>query len=790
VAVSLRSLRVTADFDPSGYVRGASQKSGADEKMVASGNQLTGSLQQTDRRLGESSTALERFKAKTIEGYRETAAFQKAQADLNRFMGTGKLTVDEYEKSLAGIHRRYGQLQPALNDNNRLMVQNIASAGQMRASLVNLGQQAQDVFVTLAAGQNPLQILIQQGTQIATIFAATPGGVSGVLGAAGRAIAGLVTPTAAATVGAAALAVGFGVLVARAIEAEGAVRRFDVQLRGLGRSGEATGEDMLLAARRLRDVGLAQAEAEQALRTARRQGLTSAGAERVVRTGQNLIPVLGEGAPEQFMSAVASRSVDSLGRMAQQLGVVSAAEIVAAREAARFGNEIRILDEWVTRIEQRTKGLNDEALSPLGRQLRDVRNNVSDLLDTMARNSVIQDTVMLINNMVSGLKFLFELQPPEWFNRLMMMGGQGQATNFWGFPMGPQREFTAPIPPRASAGTLDTGNPMNWPRTYNVPPEFAGLPPPRPSEWMGDAITPGLRNVPGFNAEAAQQNIAAMRQFREELGAVGTAATGTAEAVTEATTATSVYADTTRESSAVLTEQEIAFKKLTAAADLAIRGDREIAKGYLESAAAGQKAEAQAQALSETLGRLGNTQSELARRQTEERALQLQVAQGYRQIREFAQQSATDRSTIESLELQARLQGQSTEEITKQVALLQVRQQAEAAGLPVTDRDVQARLRVVDALSQANTQLVEMQRQQQRTDDLFRSIGDTISRTIGDAISSIFDPSKPVKWGESLRNIVTSIGNQIMQSMVIRPITGQPLGLVTYGEFGELGNQR
>jgi hypothetical protein len=53
VAVSLHSLRIDAILDPSKYVAGANQKSAADDKMVGSGRQLAGSIEQTDRRLGK-----------------------------------------------------------------------------------------------------------------------------------------------------------------------------------------------------------------------------------------------------------------------------------------------------------------------------------------------------------------------------------------------------------------------------------------------------------------------------------------------------------------------------------------------------------------------------------------------------------------------------------------------------------------------------------------------------------------------------------------------------------------
>lgn len=56
------------------------------------------------------------------------------------------------------------------------------AARQSAAATSNLAAQFQDIFVMLAAGQNPLQLAIQQGSQIAYIFGQSPGGAAGAVG--------------------------------------------------------------------------------------------------------------------------------------------------------------------------------------------------------------------------------------------------------------------------------------------------------------------------------------------------------------------------------------------------------------------------------------------------------------------------------------------------------------------------------------------------------------------------------------------------------------------------------
>jgi hypothetical protein len=53
------------------------------------------------------------------------------------------------------------------------------NVGLARYELINLGRQAQDVGVSLASGQSPLMVLVQQGSQIADVFATSGGTLRG-----------------------------------------------------------------------------------------------------------------------------------------------------------------------------------------------------------------------------------------------------------------------------------------------------------------------------------------------------------------------------------------------------------------------------------------------------------------------------------------------------------------------------------------------------------------------------------------------------------------------------------
>ncbi|WP_439526178.1 phage tail length tape measure family protein [Roseovarius mucosus] len=84
---------------------------------------------------------------------------------------------------------------------NAAATQKVASANRLAAgSMGNLVAQGNDVFVMLAAGQNPLTLAIQQGTQITQVIG--PLGAAGAFRALGGAILSMLSPINLITIGA------------------------------------------------------------------------------------------------------------------------------------------------------------------------------------------------------------------------------------------------------------------------------------------------------------------------------------------------------------------------------------------------------------------------------------------------------------------------------------------------------------------------------------------------------------------------------------------------------------
>lgn len=110
------------------------------------------------------------------------------QAKVQRALNEGSVSAERaakvlnllgarHEAAIALTQRHAGVQQvfsSAMNDNAR-------AAGLARHEIVNLGRQFADVGVSLAGGQSPFMVLVQQGSQIADVFGSSQAGAGGAL---------------------------------------------------------------------------------------------------------------------------------------------------------------------------------------------------------------------------------------------------------------------------------------------------------------------------------------------------------------------------------------------------------------------------------------------------------------------------------------------------------------------------------------------------------------------------------------------------------------------------------
>ena len=110
-----------------------------------------------------------------------------------------------------------------------------------RYEMINLSRQIQDVGVSLASGQSPFTVLVQQGTQIADIAASSGVSLGNMFKQAGAAVVSFLTPVRLAIGGVAGLAAGAVYFGNQWQETSGDVQR---ALIGIGARTGTTGSDI------------------------------------------------------------------------------------------------------------------------------------------------------------------------------------------------------------------------------------------------------------------------------------------------------------------------------------------------------------------------------------------------------------------------------------------------------------------------------------------------------------------------------------------------------------------
>lgn len=273
----LASLTVTAAMDASRYVAGMNAKVAADNAGAASSNAVGAAVARTDTKISAAGDGVTRLSRQFVEGFAAQERFNSALRILGRSLDTNAISAERADAVLTGLNRKYGLLASA---------ENLAAAGQTRLAAIvsatnarlaeeaaaadraaqalgrvataqqraggagnfntaNVAAQFQDIGVTAFAGQSPLQIALQQGTQLSAILGGQ--GLTGVVKTLGAAFASILSPVSLLTIGVVALAAAgiqwIAGMVREQPKAEDALRAhaewLDKILHGYKAAGEA-----------------------------------------------------------------------------------------------------------------------------------------------------------------------------------------------------------------------------------------------------------------------------------------------------------------------------------------------------------------------------------------------------------------------------------------------------------------------------------------------------------------------------------------------------------------------
>jgi hypothetical protein len=128
--------------------------------------------QQTEKATLSLETRFASIERRYVAQVRAQQDYERVQRQVNAAVSQNPALQERANAVLEAARQRMEKITGAANDN-------AGAVGLARHELINLSRQAQDVGVSLAGGQNPLTVLIQQGSQIGDIFTSSQGSLRG-----------------------------------------------------------------------------------------------------------------------------------------------------------------------------------------------------------------------------------------------------------------------------------------------------------------------------------------------------------------------------------------------------------------------------------------------------------------------------------------------------------------------------------------------------------------------------------------------------------------------------------
>lgn len=141
---------------------------------------------------------LDNLRAKFNPLYSAILQYRTVQADIRQAHAVGAISADEMSAALS--RERRVTLDSIAAIKQRKAVIGETSAGPNRFNTANIAAQLQDIAVTSAMGMSPVQIALQQGTQLSAVFNEMGRGREVIRGL-GAAFASIVNPISLVTIG-------------------------------------------------------------------------------------------------------------------------------------------------------------------------------------------------------------------------------------------------------------------------------------------------------------------------------------------------------------------------------------------------------------------------------------------------------------------------------------------------------------------------------------------------------------------------------------------------------------
>jgi len=211
-------------------VSGVDAATGQLEKLAGAQNDVAVASANTEKATLSLDGKFASIERRYVAQVRAQQDYEKVQRQVNAAVAQNPALQDRANTVLAAAKQKLDQVTGGANDNAK-------AVGLQRYELINLGRQAQDVFVSLASGQNLWTVGIQQGTQALDIFSSSTGTVGGFFKQAGSWLTGFLTAGRIAFGGVTALIVGSVAALNSYLAAQ---QKVNFSLLGAGRASGAT----------------------------------------------------------------------------------------------------------------------------------------------------------------------------------------------------------------------------------------------------------------------------------------------------------------------------------------------------------------------------------------------------------------------------------------------------------------------------------------------------------------------------------------------------------------------
>jgi hypothetical protein len=434
--VVLSSLRVTAELDAGAYARGADQKVAADQRMVDSGNKVAGAVEQTERRLGTSGTALERLTRSIDPAYRATAQFEAGQRTLQRALDSGAISAEEHGRRLELLSQRYGPL----------ITGGIAAAGAVSTLATVSRGTGQDLEKLAEAHEHVAGSSRRTYEGMVLVHEFLSGNYRRAIGSGTielqnfGAMQGIVAAAMNPLVLAATAVVGaFALIAYHASNDQAQLRQFDAILKGMGTSSDTTAAQLQAVVRQLRDTGTAANAAEEAVKAlARVQGINPGSAGTLLPLARDISTATGDDLAKtatRIAAAFATSTEAAIKLVFEIAGPdgLTVAEAANMRTMAEHGDRAGALGIAVSALSKRFGGEFQDAMSESAKAATTLSSAWNHLLESLAQTTAFTTAKDALTGLVNAMGNVFSGQ--------RIQGAPGSPVDLYGNPT-----ITQPVP--------------------------------------------------------------------------------------------------------------------------------------------------------------------------------------------------------------------------------------------------------------------------------------------------------------------------------------------------------